>query len=65
MKPHHIEISYTVQIWGVGGAYPQSRWLHYGGRKTIEGARQRRDELRLKHKRVRIVEHRSTATVVL
>jgi len=62
MKPEIVEISYTVCAWGIPH-YPK-RWSYMGQRKTIEEARERREELRKRFKRVRILEHKRTATVV-
>ncbi len=63
MKPEVVEISYTVQVWNC--SQRPKAWAHYGQATTILGARKRQQELRSKFKRVRIMEHKRTATIVL
>lgn len=59
MRAEVLEIVYTVQVWD------KKRWNYYGQRNDLESARERRGELRLRFKRVRIMEHKRTARVVI
>lgn len=62
MKAEIVEIVYSVSAWGT----PYCKgWAYMGQRNTLEEARERQRELRKKYSRVKITEHKRTATVVI
>jgi hypothetical protein len=63
-KPEIVQCVYSVQVW-TSARKPKPGWLYYGQRNTLDEARERREELRERFKRVRVIEHRHSATVIL
>jgi len=65
MRTEVTEIIYEVFAWGIRPSTKAKGWLCMGQRNTLEDARVRRDDLRRRFKRVRIIEYKSMATVVV